>query len=453
MDNTIKNRTELLFLYEIENANVNPNTPGAISTPNIFNGVFGSIANVNQGGSFQANFSELPSTGATILAQDVQGRPTIVLDIATNDILMSDVGLVCNGAGDVSVSPNIQNNNDIFACNVFALGCEIAGAITEELAIICPNSDYELPDGNTTNQEGEYTSIILSSEGCDSTIITTIEFAITPPSTLTHDGCEDDGYEVQVGGSTYNQSNPSGVETLSSSEGCDSLVTISLVYKENSAAVRDTIICPEDSFTYLGTVFSEAIDTTIIISNAINCDSFINVIVDVYEFTDIDIDLSPIEIVNNETFTFNNSIPNNLDISWTPESGLSCTDCASPVINNIDNTPSYTLVIMSEDGCEQEFNFEVSYLCEPYIPNIFNPESLSGNDRFGPLVPCDLIDYNLIIYDRWGSIVFETDDQQTQWNGRFKKKKLTPGVFVYSCQYADSNNKLIQKTGSLTLIR
>lgn len=439
--------------YEIENANVNPNTPGAISTPNIFNGVFGSITNVNQGGSFQANFSTLPSTGATILAQDVQGRPTIVLDIATNDILMSDVGLVCNGAGDVTVSPNIQNNNDIFVCNVFALGCEIASSITEESATICRDADYELPDGLIVNQEGEYSSTILSSEGCDSTIVTTVEFAEIPPSSVTYDGCENDGYQIQVGNVVYNQSNPMGMETISSSQGCDSLVTITLNFKENSESVFDTIICPNDSFLYLGTVFSENADTTLIIPNSVNCDSFVNVNVQIYEFTDISIDTSPIEIFNNELFTFNNTIPSTYDIVWTPESGLSCTDCRSPVFNNTDNIPAYNLKITSSVGCTQEFNFEVGYTCEPYIPNIFNPESISGNDNFGPLVPCSLQDYNLIIYDRWGSVVFETNDQQIKWDGRFKTKYLNPGVFVYSVQYADADSKIVQKSGNLTLVR
>lgn len=438
--------------YEILSDNVNPNTPAVATIPNIFNGIFGSIDEVNQGGSFQANFSAIPPTGSTILAQDNLGRPTIVLDNATNDILMADVGLVCNTAGDVSNSPLIMNSNDILVCNVFALGCDIAGNFASETAIICENSSYELPDGIIVNEEGEYSSVIVGSMGCDSTIITTVELYTPEPTTITYEGCASDGYEIEIGNNIYNESNPVGTEDLPGFLGCDSTVTIELIFRENSEGFFDTIICMEDSFLYLENNFTSQSDTTLIIPNAANCDSFVNVLVEIAEFMDVVIDERTIVIRNSEEFLFDLDIPNDYAISWTPSSGLSCTDCANPILNNIDDIPIYTLTLTSEKGCQSMYSFPISYICEPYIPNIFNPESINGNDRFGPLTSCELTDYTFIVYDRWGSVIFETKNQDNLWNGTKNKRDLDSGIFVYFCEYSN-NGELIQQSGPLTLIR
>ena len=62
--------------------------------------------------------------------------------------------------------------------------------------------------------------------GCDSTI--SIDLTFNSPSTGSevHTGCNGDGYAVTVNGIIYNEANPTGIETLSNINGCDSVVTI-----------------------------------------------------------------------------------------------------------------------------------------------------------------------------------------------------------------------------------
>jgi len=439
--------------YEIANGNDNPNIAGAVTDPNIFDGPFGSLNTFNQGGSFQATFTQVPSTGITILAEDAIGRPTVVLDLFTNDILLADVGIICNDAGDVTNSPNINNNNDILACNILALGCEIAGVetSTQEKVFICQNESHTLPDGIVVDQAGEYTSTLLGSGDCDSIIVTTLDFSIPIDSLLTYVGCDQDGYSVQVGNTVYDQSNPVGSETLQNIYGCDSLVNIELIYELNSSADFDTIICRDESFNYLGVTFNTVIDTTLIIPNAQNCDSVISVSVAEFAFPDIMID-STLIIENNISYTFQNEIPSNYSIKWDPSSGLSCDDCINPILSNVDNIPTYNMELTSIDGCIRNYPITVSYKCTPYIPNIFNPESISGNEKFTAMAPCLLEDYSLTIFDRWGSLVFQSDDQTVQWNGKLKNTESVPGVYVYTCTYTNLGISALV-SGNITVLK
>ena len=65
----------------------------------------------------------------------------------------------------------------------------------------------------------------------------------------THDGCEGDGYSVVVNNTTYDESNPVGVEVLTNSVGCDSTVTINLVFKPTSVGEETHDGCEGDGYS------------------------------------------------------------------------------------------------------------------------------------------------------------------------------------------------------------
>ena len=57
------------------------------------------------------------------------------------------------------------------------------------------------------------------------------------------------------------------------------------------------------------------------------------------------------------------------------------------------------------------------------------------------------------IYDRWGGLLFETNDQQLGWDGTFKDKPLAPAVFVYYLKVRCENQLEYFSKGNVTLIR
>ena len=57
------------------------------------------------------------------------------------------------------------------------------------------------------------------------------------------------------------------------------------------------------------------------------------------------------------------------------------------------------------------------------------------------------------IYDRWGKILFLTNDHNNGWNGTTKGKKLTPGLYSYQISFTDIKFKEHKLKGTVALIK
>lgn len=121
----------------------------------------------------------------------------------------------------------------------------------------------------------------------------------------------------------------------------------------------------------------------------------------------------------------------------------------------------YSLLVTNDFGCTNTGQTEVVLLpcdLELPIPNAFSPGSAIVENRvfkpyFGPVVPPT---YLLQIYNRWGTLVFETRDYQEGWDGRFKGQDAPAGVYVWKIRYtSEGESALLEKikSGTLTLIR
>ena len=100
---------------------------------------------------------------------------------------------------------------------------------------------------------------------------------------------------------------------------------------------------------------------------------------------------------------------------------------------------------------------EVCVKHEPfmYIANAFEPLS-EFNATFKPsAIFFDLTTYQFIIFDRWGQKVFETNNRDEGWNGKFNNSgnNLPMGAYVYFIQFKSNSDKEFQKRGTVTLIR
>jgi gliding motility-associated-like protein len=76
--------------------------------------------------------------------------------------------------------------------------------------------------------------------------------------------------------------------------------------------------------------------------------------------------------------------------------------------------------------------------CPCYIlPNVFTPNGDSKNDFYTPILPYRFIDrVDMKIFNRWGNLVFETNDPMINWNGKDQKSKkdVKEGVYYYTCK-------------------
>ncbi len=116
------------------------------------------------------------------------------------------------------------------------------------------------------------------------------------------------------------------------------------------------------------------------------------------------------------------------------------------------------LVVKNQWGCsDTAFNQAVIENGPTFfIPDAFTPNGDGLNDLFTP-IGTDFIEdsYQIIIYERWGSIVFESNDYNHQWNGKHYKtyEEIPDGVFSYIIFVTDIFDVKRKFVGNITMFR
>lgn len=90
-----------------------------------------------------------------------------------------------------------------------------------------------------------------------------------------------------------------------------------------------------------------------------------------------------------------------------------------------------SITIMKDDGvCD----------CEFFLPNIIKASSLQSNG-FRALGSCIPSSFQLTIYNRWGNVVFASNDSENVWNGPSQSETFDEGVYVCDLRYTLSNSE------------
>lgn len=140
-----------------------------------------------------------------------------------------------------------------------------------------------------------------------------------------------------------------------------------------------------------------------------------------------------------------------VDILWSPAEGLSCTDCLQPIAAPTFNT-TYYVVITDENGCLAIDSVTVWVDIDFNVPNAFTPNDDGLNDEFNIQTEM-LISYYIAIYNRWGDLVFTSDDINDGWDGTLNGVLQEIGTYMYVIESVTTLNTPITKTGTLTLLR
>lgn len=117
-----------------------------------------------------------------------------------------------------------------------------------------------------------------------------------------------------------------------------------------------------------------------------------------------------------------------------------------------------TLIAINEFGCSDTATDVLTIFGELlfYVPNAFTPDGDSYNDQFLPIMTSgfDPYTYNFKIFNRWGEVVFESQNHQVGWDGTFKGEMMQDGVYIWQIEYKETiADKRSVKRGSVTLIR
>ena len=137
--------------------------------------------------------------------------------------------------------------------------------------------------------------------------------------------------------------------------------------------------------------------------------------------------------------------------TWTPPTGLSASNVLTPTASPVATT-IYRLTITNQ-GCAafDEVTVTVVQNCVQ-IMNAISPNQDGVNDRW--LVSSNGCATNIKakVYNRYGSLVYESENYQNDWQGTYKGKPVPDGTYYYVVEYISAGKKLYLK-GDVTVIR
>ncbi|MDX2245795.1 MAG: gliding motility-associated C-terminal domain-containing protein [Bacteroidia bacterium] len=119
--------------------------------------------------------------------------------------------------------------------------------------------------------------------------------------------------------------------------------------------------------------------------------------------------------------------------------------------------PGRYFVLISDDCETAQTDFFIGVRdceCFVFVPNVFTPNGDGINDDFRPRVICPLERYALVIVDRWGKKVFESQSPQDYWTGSSGNRQAAEGVYYWAIQFLRSGERATQVTrGYVVLMR
>ncbi|MEL6865928.1 MAG: gliding motility-associated C-terminal domain-containing protein [Bacteroidota bacterium] len=145
---------------------------------------------------------------------------------------------------------------------------------------------------------------------------------------------------------------------------------------------------------------------------------------------------------------------------WLPEATYLWQDGSTERFHVIRDSGTYW-VQLDLLGCVVSDTFYVDY-CKKYrdpcleIPNAFTPNRDGLNDEFRAVNFCDLREYQLHLYNRWGQRVFSTAAIDQTWDGLYKGQEAPPGVYTYIIDFVygyEGDFIREQQSGQVMLMR
>ena len=157
-------------------------------------------------------------------------------------------------------------------------------------------------------------------------------------------------------------------------------------------------------------------------------------------------------ILEGESITLNAEGGDNY--SWQPADLLFDADTATPT-TNITETTLFTVTNTTENNCNFSKEITITVKSESFtlIPSGFSPNNDGVNDVLNilPFNVSELITFE--IYDRWGKMIYQTNDMTAGWNGEIKNRAADMGVYVYFVSLIAKDGTPYTQKGNVTLIR
>ncbi len=104
---------------------------------------------------------------------------------------------------------------------------------------------------------------------------------------------------------------------------------------------------------------------------------------------------------------------------------------------SVNKAGTYSVTITNLQNCTTTSSTEVLNNCEPkvFIPSAFTPNDDGKNDKL-EFFTAFTSTFSIKFYNRWGELIYESNDHNATWDGMYLGKTLPSGVYNYVCTYS-----------------
>jgi gliding motility-associated-like protein len=357
---------------------------------------------------------------------------------------------------------------------------------------VCSNALPYLWNGQSINNGGQHQALFTNSVGCDSTAILNLTVFNVLTSTTNVSICQNQAPYYWNGLSL--SSSGMNTVTLTSSLGCDSLAILNLTVNPMpqvsfTANIQDGCAPVEVFFTsgnaspgstcqwnlgngvvlnscgnVTGTYNSfGCYDVTLQVTSANGCITSVTQedLVCVNPQPIASFSVNPQQLSNIEsTANFTNTSTGHSSSFWDFGDGSGTSTQEHPTHTYPEQAGNYyvTLVVANSHGCTDTATqlIIVENQVIFYVPNTFTPDGDLFNPNFLPIFTAgyDIYNFNLVIFNRWGEIVFESNDARYGWDGTYGGMPSPDGTYIWQIQYKELyKDKHVLIRGHFNLLR
>lgn len=198
--------------------------------------------------------------------------------------------------------------------------------------------------------------------------------------------------------------------------------------------------------------------TTLTVTSNNGCSIAVSHVAVVYAQPTAQFSSSPSSVLEiGETMAFTDlSFSNIAQWFWDFGDSITSTDQNPTHMYNDTGTYVVTLIVVSQYGCVDAVEQIVRmYDFAFYVPNAFTPNGDGHNDFFGG-VGVGIVKYQLLIFDRWGNMIFISENYNERWNGTVRgtgEEVVQEDVYVWKIEVESIFKKTHNYMGSVTVVK
>ncbi|MFN6091657.1 MAG: PKD domain-containing protein [Bacteroidota bacterium] len=197
---------------------------------------------------------------------------------------------------------------------------------------------------------------------------------------------------------------------------------------------------------------------SLIVTSTLGCESSLMLpdLITVHPIPQIDFNVTPSILFDDYSQAeFTNLSVGAVNYIWNFGDGSDTSHAENPIHFYPDSgTYVITLIGESDKGCIDSISNTLLHVINSYafVPSCFTPNNDGKNDVL-KLFTVNVSDFYFQLLDRWGRVLFETNNPESTWDGTYQGNYVQEGVFVYKMEYKSLQRKHMETFGRVTLLR